>query len=89
MTGPDFDGLFRHIRETADEEISCTECFDLVPQYVDLEIAGHPVDTALPRLRQHLDRCAVCREEYETLRDFARLEAEGRLPSIDELRDSP
>jgi hypothetical protein len=82
---PDFDDLLRHIRETADEEISCTECFDLVPQYVELEIAGHAT-TPLARLRQHLDRCAVCREEYETLRDLARLEAEGRLPSIDDLR---
>lgn len=88
MTGPDYDGLLRHIRETADDEISCTECFDLVPQYVDLEIAGQAADTALPRLRPHLDRCGVCRDEYETLRDLARLEAEGRLPSIDDLRNS-
>ena len=88
MTGPDFDGLLRHIRETVDEEISCTECFDLVPRYVDLEIAGQAPDAQGPRLRQHLDRCAVCREEYETLREVARLEAEGRLPSIDDLRDS-
>lgn len=88
MTVPDFDGLLRHIRETIDDEISCSECFDLVPQYVDLEIAGQASDTTLPRLRQHLDRCAVCREEYETLRDLARLEADGRLPSIDELRNT-
>ena len=88
MTGPDFDGLLRHIRETADEEISCTECFELVPPYVDLEVAGQDAAAALPRLRQHLDRCAVCREEYETLRELARLEAEGRLPSVDDLRGS-
>jgi len=88
VTAPDWDGLLRHIRETADEEISCTECFDLVPQYVDLELAGQASDTTLPRLRQHLDRCAVCREEYETLRDLMRLEAEGRLPSTDDLRQS-
>jgi hypothetical protein len=88
VTGPDFDGLLRHIRDTTDEEISCTECFDLVAQYVDLEVAGQPASTALPRLRQHLDRCGVCREEYETLRDLIRQEAEGRLPSADELRDS-
>ena len=86
MTGPDFDGLLRHIRETVDEEISCTECFDLVPRYVDLEIAGRAAETELPRLRQHLDRCGVCLEEYETLRELVRLEAEGRLPSIDDLR---
>lgn len=45
-------------------------------------------DKKLPRLRQHLNQCGVCREEYETLRDLVRLEAEGRLPSVDELRNS-
>lgn len=88
MTQPDFDSLLRHIWETEDEEISCTECFDLVPQYVDLEIAGLSADKKFAHLRQHLNRCGVCREEYETLHDLVRLEAEGRLPSTDELRNS-
>jgi len=88
VTGPDWDGLVRHIRETADDELSCSECFDLLPQYVDLEVAGQPAETTLPRLRQHLDRCGVCREEYETVRELARLEAEDRPPSIDDLRNS-
>ena len=88
MTRPDFDSLLRHIAATEDEEISCTECFDLVPQYVDLEITGQVADKKLPRLRQHLNQCGVCREEYETLRDLVRLEAEGRFPSVDELRNS-
>jgi hypothetical protein len=88
VTTPDWDGLLRHIRETADEEISCTECFELLPQYVDLEVAGQASEATLPRLRQHLDRCAVCRDEYETVRDLARLEAEGRPPSVDDLRNS-
>ena len=88
MTKSDFAKLLRHISETQDEEISCTECFDLAPGYVDLEIGGRLPDTPLPRLQQHLNQCVACREEYETLRDFRRLEAESGLPSIDELRTS-
>ena len=88
MTTPDFNRFLQHIWQTEDEEISCTECFDLVPQYVDLELTAQAPATALPRLKQHLDQCGVCREQYETLRDLARLEAEGRLPSTDELRNS-
>lgn len=88
MARPDFDSLLRHIWETEDEEISCTKCVALVPQYVGLEIAGRIADKTLHRLRQHLKQCGVCREEYETLHDLARLEAEGRLPSIEELRNS-
>jgi hypothetical protein len=71
--------LLRQIADTADEEISCTECLDLVPQYVDMEISGGNLNT-LARLTQHLRQCHVCREEYETLRDLVRLEVEGHLP---------
>ena len=88
MELPGFRRLLQHIADTDDEEISCAECFDLVPQYVDLEIAGLAADKKLPRLRQHLNQCGVCREEYETLHDLVRLEAEGRFPSVDELRNS-
>jgi hypothetical protein len=78
MTQPDFDSLLRHVWETEDEEISCTECFDLVPQYVDLQVSGGVTDDTLPRLKHHLDRCAVCREEYEAVRDFVCLDDERR-----------
>jgi hypothetical protein len=80
--------LLQSIANTEDEEISCTECFDLVSQYVDLEIAGGADDRTLPRLRQHLQECGVCREEYEVLRDLVQLEADARPPFSDELRSS-
>ena len=83
-----FHRWLRQIYQTEEEEISCSECFDLVSQYVDLEIVGEAAREKLPRLKQHLDQCRVCREEYEVLRDLARLEAEGRAPSADELRKS-
>ena len=78
--------LLRLAARTQEQELSCTECFDLLPQYVDLEVAGEAPDRQLPLFRQHLDQCAVCREEYETVRELARLEAEGRSPSTDDLR---
>jgi predicted anti-sigma-YlaC factor YlaD len=80
--------LLRLAARTEAEELSCSECFDVLPQYVDLEIAGETPDARLPTFRQHLEQCAVCREEYETVRELARLEAEGRSPSIDDLRRS-
>ena len=81
MKAAQFERWIRQISETQDEEISCTECFDLISQYVDLEIAGQGAEKKLPTVRHHLDQCLVCREEYETLRDFLRMEAEGHLPS--------
>jgi predicted anti-sigma-YlaC factor YlaD len=80
--------LLRDIADTDDEEISCTECFDLVSEYVDLEVDGTVDERTLPRLQQHLRQCGVCREEYETLRDLARLEAEGRPPSTGDFGSS-
>ncbi len=81
-------GWLRQIHQTEEEEISCSECLDLVSQYVDLEIAGEAVQEKLPRVKQHLDQCGVCREEYEVLRDLAQLEAQGKAPTLDELRKS-
>jgi predicted anti-sigma-YlaC factor YlaD len=73
-----FDVWLRNISETQDEEISCTECFDLVSCFVDLETSGGDVATQLPQVKQHLDQCRACRDEYEMLRDLARLEEESQ-----------
>ena len=74
MNRNQLERLLRLVGRTEDEEISCTTCLELLPPYVDLEAAGEDADARLPRLRQHLDQCGVCREEYETLRELVRLE---------------
>lgn len=75
--------LLRSLADTEDEELSCSECFDLIAGYVDLEVEGQDPGATLPRLGQHLRQCSVCREEYDVLRDLARFEADGRPPSRD------
>jgi hypothetical protein len=82
---PAFRRLLQNIADTEDEEIGCTECFDLIPQYVDLELAGTGGERRLHRLQQHLRQCSVCREEYETLRDLIRVVDDAQEPSADEL----
>ncbi len=81
MKAAQFERWVQQIAETQDEEISCTDCFDLISQYVDLEMAGQGAEKKLPAVRRHLDQCLVCREEYETLRDFLRLEGQEHPPS--------
>jgi hypothetical protein len=49
-------------------EVGCDECFALLDQYVELELAGEGADAALPGLRAHLEGCPACREEHESLR---------------------
>lgn len=82
-----FERWLKNIYHTQEEEISCSECFDLVSHFVEMEISGEDAVGRMPQLKQHLEQCATCREEYETLRDLRRLENDGELPSADDLGD--
>jgi len=72
-----FQSWLLKILETQSEEISCSLCFDLVSQYVDLEYEGNAGGAEWEPLRHHLDQCLACRQEYEALRDLTRLDAAG------------
>lgn len=52
----------------SEAEVSCDECFELLDQYVDLELAGEDADARLPGMRPHLEGCPACREDHESLR---------------------
>ena len=82
-----FERWLQKIDRTEDEEISCSECFDLVSHFVEVELTGEDAAAKMPQLKHHLDQCAACREEYEILRDFQILENKGELPSADDLHD--
>jgi hypothetical protein len=58
------------------DQLSCDQCFELLDEYVELELAGLDADKRLPGLRTHLEGCPACREDYESLR--ALIVAEGR-----------
>ena len=81
MNWTQLERLMRLVARTADEELSCDACFELLPQYADLEGSGE-APTCLPLFRHHLEQCAVCREEYETLRELAQLEADDLRRSL-------
>jgi hypothetical protein len=81
-----FENWLRNIYNTQDEEISCTECLDLVSSFVDLEISGQDTIAKMPKLKQHLGQCHACRDEYKSLRDLRRLEEQGGMPSLDDLQ---
>jgi hypothetical protein len=83
-----FERWLQTIFHTQDEEISCSECLDWVSHFVDVELSGEDAAAQMPALKQHLDQCSTCREEYETLRDLQQLENKGDLPSVDDLKDS-
>lgn len=75
MNRDQLERLLRGLSETEPAEISCTECFDLLSTVVDLELSGGGETPLSIRLAHHLSHCAVCREEYEVLRDFVHEES--------------
>jgi len=87
VKGNRFERWLQNIDKTQDREISCSECFDLVSHFVEVELSGEDAVAKMPQLKQHLDQCAACREEYETLRDLRRLENDNGLPSLDDLEN--
>jgi predicted anti-sigma-YlaC factor YlaD len=71
----------RRIIHTQTEEINCSACLDQVSQYVDLELAQANAAEQLPLVRQHLEQCGVCFEEYQVLSNLARMQRDRDLPS--------
>ena len=86
MEESQFIAWIKRIQETQEEEIDCSQCFELVSPLVDREIAGKSLEPELLLVKQHVNQCKVCREEYELLRELARLEAGGTPLSVDDLR---
>jgi hypothetical protein len=72
MTPRPLERLLQRIAETETDEISCSECFDLLPIGVEHELSGAAATPVQARLAQHLGQCGVCREEYEVLRELVR-----------------
>ena len=60
--------MLRGLLGPAAPEVGCDTCFAELDRFVELELAGHDADVALPGLRAHLDGCPACREEHESLR---------------------
>jgi hypothetical protein len=88
MKGDRLEKWLKNVYATQEEEISCTECFDLVSGLVELEARNENVGALMQRVKQHLAQCKACRDEYEALRDLRRLEDQGEFPSVDDLQDS-
>ena len=63
-------GLLARVLGPVGPEVACEQCFELLDEYVDLELAGVSPDDRLPGMQAHLDGCPACHEDYESLRDF-------------------
>jgi hypothetical protein len=76
-TGDRGHELLMRLLGPAGSEVMCEECFALLDEYVDSELAGQDADRRLPGMRQHMQGCPACYDEHESLRDLVRLGSHG------------
>ncbi|HZT54205.1 MAG TPA: hypothetical protein VE995_07465 [Gaiellaceae bacterium] len=75
MTRRDLEPILRQLLGSDEPEVDCDGCFAALDRYVELELAGEPVDALVPGLRAHLTGCPACAEEHASLRALLELES--------------
>ncbi len=62
---------FLQVLERVQEEgCSCDEVFSKIDEYVEREVDKKDAEDIMPLIREHLDLCPECCEEYEALLDI-------------------
>lgn len=49
------------------DSIGCDGCYELMDQFAQAEVDGRPFPEALQVVRDHLEMCKCCRDEYRAL----------------------
>ena len=59
--------MMNSIRLTHENELTCGHCYDELDKFIEMKLDGLNAEEAMPLVKEHLERCAACREEYEIL----------------------
>jgi hypothetical protein len=62
-------GIMHVLESMPVEEISCDDLYARLDEYVEREVDKKDAAKIMPVLREHLDVCPECCEEYEALLD--------------------
>jgi hypothetical protein len=68
MTDHEHNPTLERLLGPRGEQVTCEQCFELIDEYVELEVAGADAGARSPGMRAHLDGCPACDEERESLR---------------------
>jgi len=69
-------GFLQVLEKVRSEEASCTEIYNCLDEYVEKQVHGKDAAKLMPLVREHLDMCGECCEEYEALLDVLEKTAE-------------
>lgn len=59
--------LIGMLASTHEGEIGCDECFDELHKFAEMELSGKSPEQAMPLVKEHLEKCGECRDEYQAL----------------------
>ncbi|MBN2045228.1 MAG: hypothetical protein JW757_09430 [Anaerolineales bacterium] len=59
--------VLKSLTITEVEELTCSECFNEIDQYVDMLREGKSPADVMPLVKHHITLCPPCREEFEAL----------------------
>jgi hypothetical protein len=60
-------GFLRVLESVREEDIPCGEVYARIDEYVEREVGQKDAAQLMPLVREHLDICSECCEEYEAL----------------------
>ena len=63
-------GFLRVLESVREEDAPCDEVYARIDEYVEMEIDKKDAAQLMPLVREHLDMCLECCEEYEALLDI-------------------
>ena len=63
-------GFLRVLESVREEEVPCDEVYTKIDEYVEREVDKKDAAQLMPLVREHLDLCPECCEEYDALLDI-------------------
>lgn len=67
LSSNEIQKLLKAVKSTRDKELNCGHCYDELDHFIEMKLSGKKASEAMPLVKEHLDRCPPCREEYEVL----------------------
>jgi len=64
---PLIEWMISSLEKTREQEFSCDDVFTLLDQYAEANMRGEDAARLMPFIKQHLEICRECCEEYDAL----------------------
>ena len=61
--------LLTKLRQTRELEMTCPECLDELDKYTQRILDGTPIDGVLEQVREHLEDCPCCTNQFKLVLD--------------------